>query len=238
MRTFRSRFRALVSVSLCVCVWSVIVGCSVSGRSAESEVAFGRADCNEPVGGRDGRQSRQELSQAVLDKAVKAGEPGCSAAVGRRGAILWTGVAGVSNLQGRDPITPDTVFDIGSVSKQFTATAVLLLEQDGKLSVNDRLSRHLDGLPGWADQVTLAQLMHHVSGIPETEDVLLDKGFDAPGSRHAEDAPKGHRRDQTPRLPARRAMGVHQPELSPARRRRRAAVRSAVRRPILDTGSS
>ena len=80
-------------------------------------------------------------------------------------------------MQRRDPITADTVFDAGSVSKQFTATAVLLLQQEGKLSVDDRLSRHVDGLPAWSDQVTLAQLMHHVSGIPETEDILLNKGF-------------------------------------------------------------
>ena len=80
-------------------------------------------------------------------------------------------------MQRRDPITADTGFDAGSVSKQFTATAVLLLQQDGKLSVDDRLSRHVDGLPAWSDQVTLAQLMHHVSGIPETEDILLNKGF-------------------------------------------------------------
>ena len=44
----------------------------------------------------------------------------------------------MSNLQRRDPITADTVFDAGSVSKQFTATAVLLLQQEGKLSVDDR----------------------------------------------------------------------------------------------------
>jgi CubicO group peptidase (beta-lactamase class C family) len=121
--------------------------------------------------------NRLSRSQAVLDQAVQSSEPGCSAAVGRRGEILWTGVAGVSNVQRRDPITADTVFDAGSVSKQFTATAVLLLQQEGKLSVDDRLSRHVDGLPAWSDQVTLAQLMHHVSGIPETEDILLNKGF-------------------------------------------------------------
>jgi CubicO group peptidase (beta-lactamase class C family) len=82
----------------------------------------------------------------------------------------------VSNLQRRYPITADTVFDAGSVSKQFTATAVLLLQQEGKLSVDDRLSRQVDGLPASSDQVTLGQLMH-LSGIPETEDILLNEGF-------------------------------------------------------------
>jgi CubicO group peptidase (beta-lactamase class C family) len=114
-------------------------------------------------------------SQAVLDQAVQ-GRAGLLGSVGRRGQILWTGGAGVSNLQRRDPITADTVFDAGSVSKQFTATAVLLLQQEGKLSVDDRLSRQVDGLPAWSDQVTLAQLMH-LSGIPKTEDIQLNEGF-------------------------------------------------------------
>ena len=114
----------------------------------------------------------------MLGKAVKVGEPGCSAAVGVAAQFCGvSGVAGVTNGQRKDPITPETVFDIGSVSKQFAATAVLLLEQEGKLSVNDRVSRHLDGLPGWADQVTLARLMHHVSGIPEIEEALIAQGY-------------------------------------------------------------
>jgi len=63
--------------------------------------------------------------------------------------------------------TPDTIFEAGSVSKQFIAIAVLLLEQAGQLSTSDPLSRHVSGMPGWADRVTLAQLMHHSSGIPD-----------------------------------------------------------------------
>lgn len=55
---------------------------------------------------------------------------------------------------------PDTVFDIGSVSKQFTATAVLLLAQDGRLSLDDTVAEHLTGLPPWAGRVTLSQLVH------------------------------------------------------------------------------
>ena len=173
MRNKRGRSRILILAGVWVFAWSGVVGCSGSGGSdtpAVDPTAASLSPAPTP-------KSPAELSQAALDKAVKAGEPGCSAAVGRRGAVLWSGAAGVSDLRRQTPITDDTVFDIGSVSKQFTATAVLLLEQDGKLSVNDRLSRHLDGLPGWADQVTLAQLMHHTSGIPETEDILLKQGF-------------------------------------------------------------
>src|SRR5215212_5866112 len=65
-------------------------------------------------------------SQEVLDQAVVAGAPGCSAAVGEHGKVLWQGVRGMADLESRTPISPDTLFDVGSVSKQFTATAVVL----------------------------------------------------------------------------------------------------------------
>jgi CubicO group peptidase (beta-lactamase class C family) len=90
--------------------------------------------------------------------------------------VLWQGVRGVSNLKTRDEITPETVFDIGSVAKQFTATAILLLVQAGRLRLDDALSRHLDRLPPWSTTVTLEQLMHHTSGVPDYLSLLADQG--------------------------------------------------------------
>ena len=175
MRSCRGHSGATVLVVVSALAWCFLVGCSNSGQPnvpvSANQASATKSPAQPTVAGQVLR------SQAVLDEAVKPGEPGCSAAVGRRGKILWTGVAGVSNVQRGDPITADTVFDVGSVSKQFTATAVLLLQQEGKLSVDDRLSRYLAGLPAWADRVTLAHLMHHVSGIPETEEILIDKGY-------------------------------------------------------------
>ena len=116
-------------------------------------------------------------SQAVLDQAVVADAPGCSAAVGEHGKVLWQGVRGMADLESGTPISPDTLFDVGSVSKQFTATAVLLLANQGKLSTSDPLSKHLTGLPSWSRTVTLGQLMHHVSGIPEYLQLLEARGL-------------------------------------------------------------
>jgi CubicO group peptidase (beta-lactamase class C family) len=111
---------------------------------------------------------RPRSSQDVLDGAIKPDTPGCSAAVGVEGNVAWTGVRGIANLAtGNDEITKATVFDIGSTSKQFTATAILLLVEADKLTLDDPLSRHVSGLPGWAASVTVAQLMHHTSGIPD-----------------------------------------------------------------------
>lgn len=125
-------------------------------------------------------------SQHVLDDAVKAGAPGCSAAVGSQGKVVWTGVRGAANIAAGVPITTDTVFDIGSVSKQFTATAALLLAGTGKLSLDDPLSKYLTEFPAWASTVTVTELIHQTSGIPEYEALLNSQGFQA-GDRTTQD---------------------------------------------------
>jgi CubicO group peptidase (beta-lactamase class C family) len=116
-------------------------------------------------------------SQRVLDDAIEAGGPGCSVAVGVRGQVAWTGVRGVADMSTGNPITTNTVFEIASVSKQFTATALLLLVDAGKLTLDDPLSRHMPELPTWATTVTVGQLMHQTSGIPEYVGLLEAQGF-------------------------------------------------------------
>jgi len=117
-------------------------------------------------------------SQRVLDDVIEAGAPGCSAAVGVKGQVVWTGVRGVADISTGNPITAHTVFDIASVSKQFTATALLLLVHGGKLALTDPLSRYVPELPTWATTVTVGQLMHQTSGIPEYVGLLEAQGFE------------------------------------------------------------
>ena len=106
-------------------------------------------------------------SQSVLDAAISVDEPGCSAAVGVEGSVVWTGVRGVADIASATKISTETLFDIGSVTKQFTATAILLLAEAGKLALDDPVSRHMPELPPWAGTVNLGQLMHQTSGIPD-----------------------------------------------------------------------
>jgi CubicO group peptidase (beta-lactamase class C family) len=96
--------------------------------------------------------------------------------VGREGSVVWQGVQGLANLERRDKITARTVFDIGSVTKQFTGTAILLLAQAGRLRLDDPLARHLAGLPRWSTRVTLRELLHHTSGIPDYLSLLAEHG--------------------------------------------------------------
>ncbi|MBI2701128.1 hypothetical protein A9W98_06355 [Mycobacterium gordonae] len=121
--------------------------------------------------------ARAASSQNVLDNAVKADGPGCSAAVGVEGKVAWTGVAGLANVANGGKITAETVFDIASVSKQFTATAVLLLAAAGKLTTDDALAQFLPEMPPWATNVTVSQLMHHTSGISDYVGLLQEQGF-------------------------------------------------------------
>jgi CubicO group peptidase (beta-lactamase class C family) len=83
----------------------------------------------------------------------------------RDGKVIKTAAYGLANVELKVPTRPETVYEIGSVSKQFTAAGVLLLAQEGKLSVDDKISKHLPGTPeAWAE-VTIRHLLTHTSGI-------------------------------------------------------------------------
>ncbi|WP_206410169.1 serine hydrolase domain-containing protein [Lysobacter enzymogenes] len=91
--------------------------------------------------------------------------PGCGMAVFRDGAVVFHKGYGQANLELGVPIGADTVFDIGSTSKQFTAAAVLLLERDGKLSLDDDVRKYVPELPDYGQTITLRHLLQHTSGL-------------------------------------------------------------------------
>jgi CubicO group peptidase (beta-lactamase class C family) len=129
-------------------------------------------------------QSRQ--SDAAVTSLVNASQPGCSAAVAKDGTVVWAGAAGLADLSNGTPVTTSTRFDIASVSKQFTATAILMLQRRGLLKLSDPIGAYVDGLPEWGATVTLDQLMHHTSRIPDYW-VKLDDigiGFSQPADQH------------------------------------------------------
>lgn len=106
-----------------------------------------------------------------VDRAVEADMkahpvPGLALEVIRHGKCVKRAAYGFANLEWRTPVTPQTVFEIGSVTKQFTSAGILLLMQDGKLSVDDKISTRLAGTPeSWKD-ITIRHLLTHTSGIP------------------------------------------------------------------------
>ncbi|HEX4960060.1 MAG TPA: serine hydrolase domain-containing protein [Thermoanaerobaculia bacterium] len=110
---------------------------------------------------------------AVFADYAKPGSPGCSLAVIREGGIVYEKGYGLANVEHSVPIDPrQTVFDIGSTSKQFTAASILLLAQDGKLSLDDDVHKFLPELPDYGTPVTLRHLLHHTSGMRDYINVM------------------------------------------------------------------
>jgi CubicO group peptidase (beta-lactamase class C family) len=121
--------------------------------------------------------TRAAQSDAVLDNVTQPTAPGCSAAVAVDGAVVWAGAHGLANLATGEQLTTGSRFDMASVSKQFTATAILMLQRQGLLSLSDPIGRYLNGLPAWGKTITLDQIMHHTSHIPDYWRKLGEWGF-------------------------------------------------------------
>jgi CubicO group peptidase (beta-lactamase class C family) len=114
------------------------------------------------------------VDSLFADFAV-AGAPGAAVVVARGDSILLAKGYGLADIERRDPVTPATSFRLASVTKQFTAVAILTLVEAGKLQVDDRLGDLLANVPSYAHDVTVRQLLAHTSGIPDYEP-LLGKG--------------------------------------------------------------
>ncbi len=108
----------------------------------------------------------------TIDDLVKAEMqkrhiPGLSLAVVQKGQVVKLGSYGLANVELNVPTTPQTVFQIQSITKTFTSTAILMLMEEGKLSLEDPVSKHIEGTPeAWKD-ITLRHLLTHTSGIKD-----------------------------------------------------------------------
>ena len=120
---------------------------------------------------------QEPLIDQIVTEVVKprADEyfPGVAVAVRENQRLIHLNCYGYANLETLVPITPDTVFDLGSLSKQFTAIAVLNLVVDKKLDLNDHLSKFFKRLPRYADSITVEDLLHHTSALPSYTDIYV-----------------------------------------------------------------
>jgi len=92
-------------------------------------------------------------------------EPGAAVIAVREGEVVFRGAFGVANLELGVPLEPEMVFRLGSITKQFTAAAILLLEEDGKLAVTDSINDYLPDYPTNGHTITIEHLLSHTSGI-------------------------------------------------------------------------
>ena len=104
--------------------------------------------------------------EASIRKTMAQGAPGMVVGVARAGEPLFVRAFGLADLEHNIPVVRGTVFKLASITKQFTAAAVLSLVDDGKVSLDDKLSRFVPELPQ-AEKVTLYELLVHTSGLPD-----------------------------------------------------------------------
>ena len=105
-------------------------------------------------------------------RAYVAPAPGCAAAVSLNGELVFEKAFGLADLEFNVPNTPQTIFESGSVAKQFTAAAIVLLQQDGKLSLDDPVRKYIPELPDYGAPLTIRHLLNHTSGIRDWGTVL------------------------------------------------------------------
>ena len=110
--------------------------------------------------------AKTDQVEKLIAEHIKANRiPGLSVAIVRNGKVEFAKGYGMANLEHEVRATPETVFQIGSVTKQFTATAVMMLVEEGKVSLSDPFSKYYDDAPeAWKD-VTVWHLLNHTSGI-------------------------------------------------------------------------
>jgi CubicO group peptidase (beta-lactamase class C family) len=115
--------------------------------------------------------------EQVLDEWSRPDAPGVAVSVVRDGQVVSARGLGAANLEYDVPITPSTVFHVASVSKQFTAFAVMLLARDGKLSLDDDVRKYLPEVPDFGRTITIRHLLTHTSGLYDQWEALMMSGW-------------------------------------------------------------
>jgi len=117
------------------------------------------------------------IADTVFARWNSTHTPGCAVGVARDGKVLLTRGYGMADLETGTPITPETIFESGSVAKQFTATAIILLALGGKLSLDDPARKYLPELPEYDRPITIRHLLTHTSGLREWSSLVAAQGW-------------------------------------------------------------
>ena len=114
------------------------------------------------VGARDEKTARVDSVFRAFDRTDS---PGCALGVYQDGSLRYARGYGMASLEHSVPLSPRSVLDVGSISKQFTAMSMLLLEKDGKLSLDDPIRKYFPEMPAYADHITWRRALSQTSGL-------------------------------------------------------------------------
>ena len=122
-------------------------------------------------------QTYQQGIDSLFKDYTKPGSPGVAVLIVKDGKIAFEKSYGLANLEYAMPVTPTSVFDIASVSKQFTGYAISTLIQQGKISPADDIHKYLPNLPDFGKKITIHHLIHHTSGLRDWPEGLHAAGW-------------------------------------------------------------
>ena len=125
-------------------------------------VAPSTARTQQIIGARDARAIRADSVFARFDRTDS---PGCALGVYQDGRILYARGYGMASLEHGVALSPRSVLDVGSISKQFTAMSILMLQKEGKLSLDDPIRKYIPEMPAYADRITLRRALSQTSGL-------------------------------------------------------------------------
>src|SRR5258708_2683240 len=112
-------------------------------------------------------QTQDAIDDFVRTEMERQKTPGVSIAVIRRGEVVKVKGYGFANVEHQAPVKPETIFESGSMGKQFTSTAVMLLVEDGKIALTDSIAKYFPEAPERFRPITVRHLLTHTSGIPD-----------------------------------------------------------------------
>ena len=121
--------------------------------------------------------SKEQQVDELFKEFNHPGIPGCAVAIVERGKVLLQKGYGAADIGQNIPITTKTVFDIASVSKQFTAACISMLLDEGKLSLDDDIRKYIPEMPVYAKPVLIKNLLYHTSGIRDWDWITLLSGY-------------------------------------------------------------
>jgi CubicO group peptidase (beta-lactamase class C family) len=137
----------------------VVIGSSVAQDAATADKNLALQDLHDRV-------------DKVFAKWDSTATPGCALSVIKDGQIIYKRGYGIADLDHDIPISPETVFHVASISKQFTAAAIVLLVQERKISLDDDVHKYIPELPDFGVPITIRQLIYHTSGLRDQWELL------------------------------------------------------------------
>lgn len=179
-------------------------------------LALSRTDSQLVDPRRDSDKTTADKVDALLASWSKGDTPGAAVIVIKDGKVLLKKGYGLASLENKKPIDPDTAFLLGSVTKQFTTMAIMILAERRKLHYEDSLSKFFPEFPPYAQKITIRHLLQHTAGFPEYDNLFVKSGMiDKDWPRSAKSKPSSF--EPTAKDALRMLIQVKEPRFAPGK---------------------